>query len=117
MLPRGQRSPGRARHIPFACRVGSLLLFSRGQGHAGRHVGKCRPSNSHATLFWKYDGLNNMIGTVIGQLAQAILLGGLYSMFAMGLSISVGVMRFVNIAHGDLIVLMSYVLLSTTILL
>jgi branched-chain amino acid transport system permease protein len=45
---------------------------------------------------------------------QGILLGGLYAMFAMGLSLSVGVMRFVNIAHGDLIVLVSFLLLSLT---
>ena len=41
------------------------------------------------------------------------LLGGLYALFALGLSLSVGVMRFVNIAHGDLIVLVSFVLLMS----
>src|SRR6185312_9607214 len=35
-------------------------------------------------------------------------------MFALGLSLSVGVMRFVNIAHGDLIVLVSFALLTLT---
>jgi branched-chain amino acid transport system permease protein len=45
---------------------------------------------------------------------QGILLGGLYAMFAMGLSLSVGIMRFVNIAHGDLIVLVSFLILTLT---
>jgi branched-chain amino acid transport system permease protein len=55
-----------------------------------------------------------MIGVWANQILQGILLGGLYAMFAMGLSLSVGVMRFVNIAHGDLIVLLSFVLLTLT---
>lgn len=40
---------------------------------------------------------------------QGILTGGLYAMFAAGLAIIFGVMRLVNIAHGDLIVLAAFV--------
>jgi branched-chain amino acid transport system permease protein len=50
----------------------------------------------------------------INQLLQGILLGGLYTMFATGLSLSAGVMRFVNIAHGDFIVLVCFALLVLT---
>ncbi len=39
---------------------------------------------------------------------QGALLGGLYALFAIGLSLSFGIMRLVNIAHGDLIVLSAY---------
>ncbi len=35
---------------------------------------------------------------------QGVLVGGLYALFAAGLSLIFGVMRLVNIAHGDLIV-------------
>ena len=42
---------------------------------------------------------------------QGVLLGGLYAIFAAGLSLIFGVMRLVNIAHGDLIVLAAYVAL------
>lgn len=52
-----------------------------------------------------------MIG-IIDQTLQATLLGGLYAMFALGLAISVGVLRFINVAHGDIIVLMSFLMLS-----
>jgi branched-chain amino acid transport system permease protein len=45
-------------------------------------------------------------------LLQGVLVGGLYALFAVGLSLSVGVMRFINIAHGDLIVLASFLLMS-----
>ena len=47
----------------------------------------------------------------IGTLIQGSLLGGLYALFAIGLSITYGVMRVVNIAHGDFIVLASYLAL------
>jgi len=50
----------------------------------------------------------------VNQIVQGVLLGGLYALYAVGLSLSVGVMRFVNIAHGDLIVLASFVLLTLT---
>ncbi|MCC6472546.1 MAG: branched-chain amino acid ABC transporter permease [Burkholderiales bacterium] len=36
------------------------------------------------------------------------MLGGLYGLFAVGLSLVFGVMRIVNIAHGDLIVLAAF---------
>jgi branched-chain amino acid transport system permease protein len=47
-------------------------------------------------------------------LVQGVLTGGLYAMFAAGLSLIFGVMRLVNIAHGDLIVLAAYLALVTT---
>ncbi|MBV8916952.1 branched-chain amino acid ABC transporter permease [Bradyrhizobium sp.] len=42
---------------------------------------------------------------------QGVLLGGLYALFAAGLSLIFGVMRLVNLAHGDLIVLAAFVIL------
>lgn len=53
----------------------------------------------------------------LNAIVQGVLLGGLYALFAAGLSLIFGVMRLVNIAHGDLIVLAAYLALSTTILL
>jgi branched-chain amino acid transport system permease protein len=50
----------------------------------------------------------------VNTILQGILLGGLYAMFAAGLSLIFGVMRLVNIAHGDLIVLAAYIALVTT---
>lgn len=47
----------------------------------------------------------------INVILQGVLIGGLYAMFAAGLSLIFGVMRLVNIAHGDLIVLAAYVAL------
>src|SRR5256886_5910009 len=45
---------------------------------------------------------------------QGVLIGGLYAMFAAGLALICGVMRLVNTAHGDLIVLAAYIALMTT---
>src|ERR1700710_1099838 len=47
----------------------------------------------------------------VNTIIQGVLLGGLYAMFAAGLSLIFGVMRLVNIAHGDLIVLAAYMAL------
>ena len=45
-------------------------------------------------------------------LIQGTLLGGLYALFAIGLSLIFGIMRLVNLAHGDLIVLAAFVILA-----
>jgi len=45
---------------------------------------------------------------LLNTIVQGILVGGLYALFAAGLSLIFGVMRLVNIAHGDLIVLAAY---------
>ena len=50
----------------------------------------------------------------VNTILQGVLLGGLYAMFAAGLSLIFGVMRLVNIAHGDLIVLAAYLALVVT---
>ena len=48
----------------------------------------------------------------IDALIQGVLLGGLYSLFAAGLSLIFGIMRLVNLAHGDLIVLAAFAILT-----
>lgn len=51
---------------------------------------------------------------LIDTLAQGLLLGGLYALFAAGLSLVFGIMRLVNLAHGDLIILAAYLILTVT---
>ena len=48
----------------------------------------------------------------VNAIVQGILLGGLYALFACGLSLMFGVMRVVNLAHGDLAVLAAYLALA-----
>ncbi|MFC3612285.1 branched-chain amino acid ABC transporter permease [Lutimaribacter marinistellae] len=47
----------------------------------------------------------------VDTIVQGVLLGGLYALFAAGLSLVFGIMRLVNLAHGDLIVLGAYLIL------
>lgn len=47
----------------------------------------------------------------IDTIVQGVLLGGLYALFAAGLSLVFGIMRLVNLAHGDLIVLGAFLIL------
>jgi branched-chain amino acid transport system permease protein len=48
----------------------------------------------------------------VNDIIQGILTGGLYALFACGLSLMFGVMKVVNLAHGDLAVLAGYVALG-----
>jgi branched-chain amino acid transport system permease protein len=56
-----------------------------------------------------------MLMDLLQPVINGILLGGLYAAVAIGLSMIFGVMRMVNLAHGDLLILASYggVILST----
>ncbi|WP_439617247.1 branched-chain amino acid ABC transporter permease [Shinella sp.] len=49
--------------------------------------------------------------TILDTIVQGVLLGGLYALFAAGLSLVFGIMRLVNLAHGDLIVLAAFLIL------
>src|SRR6516165_4436193 len=44
----------------------------------------------------------------VNAIIQGVLVGGLYALFACGLSLMFGVMKVVNLAHGDLAVLAGY---------
>lgn len=46
---------------------------------------------------------------IINILISGVLLGGLYVLYGTGLSLIFGVMRLVNLAHGDFIVLAAYI--------
>ncbi|PZG53998.1 branched-chain amino acid ABC transporter permease [Spongiactinospora gelatinilytica] len=48
----------------------------------------------------------------LNAIVQGLLLGGLYALFATGLSLMFGVMRIVNLAHGDLAVVASFLALA-----
>ena len=48
----------------------------------------------------------------VSAIIQGILTGGLYALFACGLSLMFGVMKVVNLAHGDLAVIGAYVALG-----
>jgi len=47
-------------------------------------------------------------GDILTPLIMGFLLGGLYALIALGLSLVFGVMRLINLAHGDLVILGSY---------
>ncbi|MFH0917287.1 MAG: branched-chain amino acid ABC transporter permease [bacterium] len=45
----------------------------------------------------------------VNDVIQGVLLGGLYALFAAGLSLVFGVMRLVNLAHGDFSIMAAYI--------
>ena len=48
----------------------------------------------------------------VNAVIQGIMIGGLYALFACGLSLMFGVMNVINLAHGDLAVVAAYVALG-----
>jgi branched-chain amino acid transport system permease protein len=44
----------------------------------------------------------------VNDIVQGVMLGGLYALFACGLSLLFGVMKVINLAHGDLAILAGY---------
>ncbi|MDB5526991.1 MAG: Inner-rane translocator [Devosia sp.] len=52
--------------------------------------------------------------TIIYTIINGILLGGLYTLFGTGLALTFGIMRTVNLAHGDMIVFGSFMSLLIT---
>ena len=100
-----QRDPGGAGHRAGAAggRPGLLLP---GRAHvADRAAGRARPRKNSYRVFRRMSGW-------INTLLQGVMLGGLYALFAAGLSLIFGMMRLVNLAHGDLIVLAAFVVLG-----
>ncbi|MGD0918669.1 MAG: branched-chain amino acid ABC transporter permease [Thermodesulfobacteriota bacterium] len=49
-----------------------------------------------------------VLAGLIPPLIMGILLGGLYILIALGLSLVFGVMKLINVAHGDLVILGTY---------
>lgn len=50
---------------------------------------------------------------IVQPLINGILLGGIYAAVGVGLAMIFGIVRLVNLAHGDLMILSSYIMLAT----
>ncbi|MBR3372126.1 branched-chain amino acid ABC transporter permease [Roseinatronobacter sp.] len=48
----------------------------------------------------------------IDGIVQGILLGGLYAQYALGMALMFGVMKIVNVTHGDLVILLALIGIS-----
>lgn len=48
----------------------------------------------------------------LDAIVQGVLLGGMYAQYALGMALMFGVMRIVNIAHGDVMILLSLIAVS-----
>lgn len=53
-----------------------------------------------------------MIGIIANLFINGLLLGGLFALMAFGLSILAGIMKVINIAHGDFAILAAYLALT-----
>jgi branched-subunit amino acid ABC-type transport system permease component len=77
-------------------------LHGRGRARTGRRA--CGPDPTQITD--AYFGIHKTAeAPMFEALIQGILLGGYYAVLAAGLSLMFGVVRFINLAHGDMAVL------------
>ena len=84
-----------------------VYCFQEGRVSLSGRPAEFTPRTGSSRLFWTLR-MFDWLGTII----QGVLLGGLYALFAAGLSLIFGIMRLVNLAHGDLIVLAAFAILS-----
>ena len=85
----GMGPPGRS--------SGGVGVVPRGDTEQGGSGGDRSPRGNGAVMAW------------VNAIIQGILIGGLYALFACGLSLMFGVMKVVNLAHGDLAIIGGYI--------
>ena len=103
-----------ARHV-YCLQEGRVALQARRDTDAreiSRRISGCEIAH-HRSAYLRFTCGQTDAMEWLNTILQGVLLGGLYAMFAAGLSLIFGVMRLVNIAHGDLIVLAAYIALVT----
>ena len=100
---------------------------ARGADHAGRAAGRADRRADREGIFRgrgrseRYEPRpgrsrtgSGLVTIWLNAIIQGIMLGGLYALFACGLSLMFGVMKIINLAHGDLAVVAAYVALGVT---
>src|SRR5262249_55741000 len=92
--------PGRGEEPPRRGGQGGLGGRAVPPGPGGVWGGSFPPRKQGRVMAW------------VNAIIQGILTGGLYALFACGLSLMFGVMKVVNLAHGDLAVIAAYVALG-----
>src|ERR1700682_865369 len=66
-----------------------------------KREGRRRGRRQAAALARRGSGLMDLLPLLPQALADGLLLGGVYAIVAVGLTMTFGVLRFVNFAHGD----------------
>src|SRR6202008_701343 len=97
------------RHHGAAC-VAAHLLPAGGPGLAHRPLGCAIARADLASLLRALKRTRTMLDILV----QGILLGGLYTLFALGQSLMFGVMRLTNTAQGDFIILGAFAVIAGT---
>ena len=92
----GQPPPGGTEGRP-APPPGGTGGSGRPPSEQGGSGGDRSPRGNGAVMVW------------VNDIIQGILIGGLYALFACGLSLMFGVMKVVNLAHGDLAIIGGYI--------
>ena len=119
MLPadpghRADRAASRAGREPGAAGGLTPAMPARGADHAGRQAVGGHAGTGGGRLLRPEDragrrGERGAVMVWVNDIIQGILVGGLYALFACGLSLMFGVMKVINLAHGDLAIIGGYI--------
>ena len=106
LAKRHRHRPGRTGCGARALRLGPALLHAGRPHHPDGTVGGDQPRRHRRGLFRgaRMQWLDGLI--------QGVLLGGLYAQYALGMALMFGVMRIVNVTHGDLTILLALIGIS-----
>ena len=97
---RAGRQSGRARGIAHP-------MPPRRTNHAGGSAGSVHPRGDRGRVLRPvHDGIG--VVSWVNAIVQGILVGGLFALFACGLSLLFGTMKVINLAHGDLAVVAAF---------
>src|ERR1700684_4411657 len=89
------------------CGIATAFIVCRREGGrwpAGRRKSIRTPFAWLISEHRMVDGLDTLL--------EGVLLGGVYALVAVGLSLIFGIIRLVNLAHGDIVVLAAYLILT-----
>src|SRR5262249_12010172 len=104
-VPRRAERAGRAEPRPSRLPAGRWTHRGRGQRRLA-DGGRARASRISRTAGGAFGG--HAVTVLAQQLILGVLIGALYGLAAAGLSLVFGVMRVLNVAHGELIMLGGY---------
>ena len=111
----GGRHDGRARRAGSRARAQRRVadhLHAPRRGRARGRVDRADARADHRGVLRRAaaSSCRSRVMTWVNAILQGVLLGGFYALLACGLSLMFGVMRIINLAHGDIAVIGAYLI-------
>src|SRR5689334_3617793 len=120
----GGAEPGRSRHADRRAKCGGDpgggppgVRAGPGAERLRRHAGRAARLRSDPPALFRRGRRGLMLESLLEFLIQGLVLGGLYALFAVGLSLIFGVLDVINVAHGEFFAIGGYLAFAAVVLL